>query len=513
MKFYTSFFRAGNYVYVRGYDGNSQFFEKHSLKPTHFIKDTSEYSEHLYTSFYGDKLKRIDFDNAFEARKFCKENKDIAVFGYPFYEYTKINEMFKEEHDSSKVRVVHIDIETLVGSDQDGNPESYDSFPNVLNPQHAISLITTQYNKDVFIYSLDYEYDIEKIKATVKENLPEGFDFDSLEFHFVPFSDDAALLRQFTILIETIKPDIITGWNSNGFDVPYICGRMINVLGEDSIKRLSPFNMVDNKTVNNKFGEKTIQYIIHGIELLDYLELYKKFELSPRENYKLETIAQIELGAGKLSYTGSFQNFYKTEWNKFVAYNIIDVLLISELDKKLGFIEIAMAMAYSAMCVFTDVFRVTRIWDSIIANYCKTKNIYVPTDYHNERVPYEGAFVKPTIPGKYAVVAAFDVGSLYPNIIVQNNISPECMLPETEFMPVNANDIIERNENYENALENAKSLNATLSANGALFSKEKQGIIPELIEIYIAKRKSAKKEMKVWGNSLEYAKKRLQTIT
>ena len=102
----------------------------------------------------------------------------------------------------------------------------------------------------------------------------------------------------------------------------------------------------------------------------------------------------------------------QASWSKFVAYNIIDVLLVSELDKKLAFIEIAAGMAYSSMSVFTDVFRVTRIWDNIIANYCALSNIQVPTDYSNERSAYHGAYVKPTIPGKYGIVAAFDVGSL-----------------------------------------------------------------------------------------------------
>lgn len=203
----------------------------------------------------------------------------------------------------------------------------------------------------------------------------------------------------------------------------------------------------------------------------------------------------------------------RKSWSKFVAYNIIDVLLVDELDRKLGFIEIALAMAYSALCVFTDVFRVTRIWDSIIANFCKGHNIQVPSDYNNKQSSFEGAFVKPTIPGRYKVIASFDVASLYPNIIVQNNISPERILPSHEFMPLTAKDVIELNDRYQHAFDNAKALNATLCANGALFDKSKVGIIPQLIEIYIAKRKSAKKEMKTWGNLLEYAKVQLQQVT
>lgn len=512
MRFYTSFFRIGNSVKIRGYEGEFQFFETHKLTPSHYLVDNSDNKSDI-TSFYDHKLKEVKFDTAWEAKNFCKENKDIMIFGYPNYEYTKIAEMFSGEYNSKLVRKAIIDIETLVGDDQDGNPENYDAFPNVEDPNHAVSLITTILGNEVFVYGLDYKWNLDTVKQHIIESLPADNRYSELSFVFKDYKTDMDLLKDFILLIEKTRPDIISGWNSNGFDIPYLCSRIKKLLGEDAYKRLSPFNLVEPKMVKTKFGKDQLEYNIQGIEQLDYLELYKKFELSPRENYKLETISQLELGAGKLDYTGSFQNFYKNDWDRFVAYNIVDVLLVDELDRKLGFIEIAMAMAYSALCVFTDVFRVTRIWDNIIANYCRELKIHVPTDYNNKRAAFEGAYVKPTIPGKYAVVAAFDVASLYPNIIVQNNISPERMLPENEFMPLSAKDVIELNDRYEHAFDNAKRLNATLCANGALFDKSKQGIIPQLIEIYIAKRKSAKKEMKLWGNKLEAAKLLLQQFT
>lgn len=514
MKFYTSFFRNGNKVHVRGYNGNRQFFDFFTLEPAHYIVDPDEYSPTLHTSFYGDKLQKVQFDSAWDAHKFCKENKDIDIFGYPNYEYSRINEEFKDqEYDTALLRTAVIDIETLVGNDQDGNPEVYDAFPNILDPQHSISLITTLIGKNLYCYGLDYHIDEASILKQVKDNLPEDFDFKSINFEFKQYANDTLLLADFITLIQIQKPDIITGWNSNGFDIPYICKRIENLYGEKAVNRLSPFKMVDSKMVNKNFGKQGLDYSIKGIELLDYLELYKKFELSPRENYKLETIAQIELGMGKLDYEGSFQNFYKTDWSKFVAYNIIDVLLVSELDKKLAFIEIAAGMAYSSMSVFTDVFRVTRIWDNIIANYCALSNIQVPTDYSNERSAYQGAYVKPTIPGKYGIVAAFDVGSLYPSLIVENNISPERILPEDEFIYISPQDIIDMTDRYTDAFANAVSLNATLSANGALFDKSIQGIIPQLVEIYMMKRKTAKKSMANWGTKLEHAKARLQSLT
>ena len=308
MKFYTSFFLAGNILNVRGYDGCTQFFEEHTLSPSHYIPTMDKNTGHK--SFYDHDLKKVDFDNVWDARAFRRDNKDISVFGYPNYEYTKISELYTEEHDSSKVRVAIVDIETLVGDDQDGNPENYDAFPNTEDPKHAVSLITTIFGTEVFVYGLKYEWDLDIIKQHIVENLPADNNYKNLTFVFEQYDTDKLLLGSFMKLMKAKSPDIISGWNSNGFDIPYMCSRIKKLFGDNTHKRLSPFNLVDSRMVNTKYGQQ-LEYDIKGIEQLDYLELYKKFELSPRENYKLETIAMIELGAGKLEYEGSFQNFYK----------------------------------------------------------------------------------------------------------------------------------------------------------------------------------------------------------
>lgn len=199
-------------------------------------------------------------------------------------------------------------------------------------------------------------------------------------------------------------------------------------------------------------------------------------------------------------------------WTRFVAYNIVDVLVVAELDNVLGFIDVAASMAHSAKCVYTDVFRVTRIWDNIIANYCRESNIQVPTVVNNQRVAFEGAFVKPTIPGKYQWIASFDIKSLYPSIIVQQNISPETILPETEFTPMSAAEMTNFDGNYDEAFKHAKSLNASLCANGALFSREKVGTIPALIDVYMDGRQADQKEMFNWEHKLERAKARLNSL-
>lgn len=515
MKFYTSFFSNGNYLYVRGYDGPKQFFEKHQLAPTLYIKsNTGQPSPH--TSFYGDPLKELEFNSVWDARSFIKDNKATSeIFGYPNFEYSMINELFTDEFDMGVVRTMNVDIETYVGDDCDPEyADKFESFPSIEDPHHAISLITFECDGEVHIFSLadNGALNEQEILATVYEKYPAA-KYMNLKWKFNTFENEKLLLINFILTVENIRPDILTGWNTNGFDVPYICQRTLKILGEDTLKRLSPFALIDSRWFTDSFGRKALEYKIKGIELLDYLELYKKFELSPRENYKLETIAQLELGAGKLSYEGSFQSFYKSDWQTFVAYNIVDVLLIKELDKVLGFIDVAASMAYFAQCVYTDVFRVTRIWDNIIANYCAEHNVQVPTDIKRaEGVGYQGAFVKPTIPGKYEWIASFDIASLYPSIIMQQNISPETILPEYEFVNINAQELTDFDGGYEEAFAHAKDKNATLCANGALFSKEKEGVIPKLISQYMKGRKSDKKEMFKWANKVQYAKRRLNEL-
>jgi DNA polymerase elongation subunit (family B) len=280
------------------------------------------------------------------------------------------------------------------------------------------------------------------------------------------------------------------------------------VISPEYAKRLSPFNIITTREYINEYGEKALQVNIKGIELLDYLELYKKFELSPRENFKLETIALIETGATKLDYDGSFRDFYLKYFSTdFPAYNIIDVIRVIEIDKEVGFIAVAAQVAYSAKCVFSDVYPVTKIWDNIIANYCREQHIHVPAYFKFSKEEYEGAYVKPTIPGKFKWIITYDVASLYPSIIIQQNISAETILKEE--VDISAKDITNRTEKLYKAKEIAENLNATLCANGSLFSKEKIGILPQLVKIYMKKRVTAKNEMKEWSKRIEYAKSKL----
>lgn len=368
-------------------------------------------------------------------------------------------------------------------------------FPNIFTANERINLISVQAGDNIYSFGL--------------HPLTDGV-VPPDDVVYVHCKDEADLLVKFLLMLGKYKPDVITGWNSNGFDIPYLYNRMCVVLTEDDAKMLSPLGMC-KKVLTNNLGREGVAIEISGLQTLDYLELYRKFELSPRENYKLDTIGLIEVNEGKLEYEGSFKHFSRVEnWGQFCQYNWRDVRLVKKLDTKLQFIRVAFAMALSSKCNFGDVYRVTRIWDNIIANHLRAKNIHVDADFHHVGETYEGAYVKPTIPGLYEWCASFDVASLYPSMIIQYNISPDTILPRSTFHNIGAQDVITNSDKFKVAISDALSKNATLCANGSMYSKSKQGFLPELVEHYFAKRVSAKNEMKRWAKEAERVKLELE---
>ena len=163
---------------------------------------------------------------------------------------------------------------------------------------------------------------------------------------------------------------------------------------------------------------------------LDYLNLYKKFTYKAQESYRLDYIASVELGQKKLDHSefDTFKDFYTKGWQKFVEYNIIDVELVDRMEDKMKLIELAIVMAYDAKANYADVFSQVRMWDTIIYNYLKKRNIVIPPKERSDKdAKYAGAYVKEPKPGKYDWVVSFDLNSLYPHLIMQYNISPETL--------------------------------------------------------------------------------------
>ena len=285
-------------------------------------------------------------------------------------------------------------------------------------------------------------------------------------------------------------PDVITGWNIQLFDIPYICKRLNRVFGEKVMKRLSNWGLVTEGKIFIQ-GREHVTYDIGGLTQLDYLDLYKKFTYKAQESYRLDYIAEVELGQKKLDHSefDTFKDFYTKGWQKFIEYNIVDVELVDRLESKMKLIELALTMAYEAKVNYADVFYQVRMWDNIIYNYLKKRDIVVPPrkkETKNEK--YAGAYVKEPIPGKYDWVVSFDLNSLYPHLIMQYNISPETLLEE-RHPTASVDKILNEEINFELYKDNA------VCANGAMFRKDVRGFLPELMEKMYGDRVIFKKKM------------------
>ena len=187
----------------------------------------------------------------------------------------------------------------------------------------------------------------------------------NVTYHYCP--SEYELLSNFINYWMVDVPDVVTGWNIQLYDIPYICKRLNRVLGEKLMKRFSNWGLVSEGEVFIN-GRKHTTFDIGGLTQLDYLDLYKKFTYKAQESYRLDYIAEVELGAKKLDHSefDTFKDFYTQGWQKFIEYNIVDVELVDRLEDKMKLIELALTMAYDAKVNYVDVFYQVRMWDNII---------------------------------------------------------------------------------------------------------------------------------------------------
>jgi DNA polymerase elongation subunit (family B) len=210
----------------------------------------------------------------------------------------------------------------------------------------------------------------------------------------------------------TNPPDVISGWNIKFFDIPYLVNRFTKLFGEDETRKLSPWGLINSRkaVVNNR---ELTAYEFVGISTLDYIELYRWYAPGGKsqESYRLDNIAQVELGEGKISYD-EFENLhqlYRLNYQKFIEYNIKDVDLILKLENKLKLIELGLTLAYDTKTNYEDIFAQTRMWDALIYNYLLDKNIVVPPKVTKSKSEaFEGAYVKDPQTGMHPWVASFD---------------------------------------------------------------------------------------------------------
>ena len=460
---------VGDHFLVRGYEDGKHFATREKFNPTLFVPSKRETP---YRTLDGEYVESVRPGTVRECREFIKKYDGVEgfkIYGNERYIYQYISEKYKQEEikfDISKIKLTTIDIEV----------KSENGFPDVESAAEEVLLITIQ----------DY---------STKEIITWGqgpFKLKQGNHYYKQFNNEYDLLNDFINwwMIEENTPEVLTGWNSKLYDIPYLVRRIDRVLGEKLMKRLSPWGLVTEQEffVN---GRKQISYDVGGISQLDYLDLYKKFTYKAQESYRLDYIAGVELGQKKLDHSefDTFKDFYTNGWQKFVEYNIIDVELVDRMEDKMKLIELALTMAYDAKVNYEDVFYQVRMWDTIIYNYLKKRDIVIPPKARSDKnEKYAGAYVKEPIPGKYDWVVSFDLNSLYPHLIMQYNISPETLLDERH--PSSTVDKILNEEiNFELYKDNA------VCANGAMYRKDVRGFLPELMEKIYKDRTVFKKKM------------------
>ena len=468
MKFYTNVQLIGNQFLVRGVEDGKRFEIRDSeYCPTLFVKSKRETK---YKTLNGESVEPIKPGQVRDCRDFYKKYQDVdgfAIYGNDRYIYQYISEKYPEDEvkfDISKIKLVTLDIETTAEK----------GFPDVESASEEILAITIQdyTTKQIITWG---------VKAFINKQ-------KNVTYHHCV--DEHSLLNSFINYWMQDVPDVITGWNIQLFDIPYICKRLNRVLGEKLMKRFSPWGLVTEGEMYIQ-GRKHINYDVGGVCQLDYLDLYKKFTYKAQESYRLDYIASVELGQKKLDHSeyDTFKDFYTNGWQKFIEYNIVDVELVDRLEDKMKLIELALTMAYDAKVNYNDVFYQVRMWDNIIYNYLKKRDIVIPQKQQSDKnEKYAGAYVKEPIPGKYDWVVSFDLNSLYPHLIMQYNISPETLLEE-KHPTVTVDKILNEEINFELYKDNA------ICANGAMYRKDVRGFLPELMEKMYGDRVVFKKRM------------------
>ena len=457
----------GNQFLVRGVEGGRRFETRDEFFPTLFVKSKKKTK---YKTLTGDYVDEIRPGTVRDCRNFYQRYEDVEgfdIYGNDRYIYQYISEKYPEDEikfDISKIKLITLDIETTAEN----------GFPDVQAAAEQILAITIQDYTTKQIITWGVKPFINKQK--------------NVTYHHCPSEHD--LLSHFINYWMQDVPDVVTGWNIQLFDIPYICKRLNRVLGEKLMKRFSTWGLVTEGEVQIKGRTHTV-FDVGGLTQLDYLDLYKKFTYKAQESYRLDYIAEVELGQKKLDHSEfeTFKDFYTKGWQKFIEYNIVDVELVDRLEDKMKLIELALTMAYDAKVNYADVFYQVRMWDNIIYNDLKRKDIVIPPrgkSQKNEK--YAGAYVKEPIPGKYDWVVSFDLNSLYPHLIMQYNISPETLIEE-RHPTASVDKILNEEVNFELHKDYA------VCPNGAMFRKDVRGFLPQLMEKMYGDRVVFKKKM------------------
>ena len=493
--FYTNVQNVGGNILYRGIQNGRRIKTRINYEPSLYLPSKKVTN---LTTLAGDYLDRKKFGSIKEAKEYVSKFEDVSgvplIYGQTRFEYAFIAENHRDmvEWSQDKISIAFIDIE--VGSEN--------GFPDPYLANEPITAICVEYlNGNSWVFGCgDYKQELDEVN-------------DISKVKYVKCKDEYSLCKQFLELWKSDHPDVVTGWNTKFFDIPYLVNRFRKILGEDVAKDLSPWKWITERKVTIN-GRQMIDYTFVGVASLDYIELYKWYAPGGKsqESYRLDAIAQNELGEGKLSYDeyDNLHSLYRLNYQKFIEYNIKDVRLVMKLEDKLKLIELALTLAYDTKCNYEDVFAQTRMWDSLTYSYLYNKDIIVPPRViQSKDSAFDGAYVKVPQVGAHDWVASFDLNSLYPHLMMQYNISPETLI-EPENYTDEMREVISQGVSVDKLLSKSVDLSnlsdCTITPNGQFFRTDIQGFLPAMMVEMYEDRKKFKKMMLTAKQELENEK-------
>ena len=499
-------------------DGKRHFTE-YQAKYTFYYEDPRG----KYKSIYGDPLQRVVCKNTKDFRKELAINKGKKMFE------SDVNPIFQclSEHylnqDAPKLNVCFFDIET------DFDPDR--GFADPSDPFMPITAIT------VHLQWLDalVTFALPPKTLTMEEAQAECADFDNTYL----YANEGDMLEAFLDIIE--DADIISGWNSEGYDIPYTVNRVSRVLSKDDTRRFCLWRQLPKRREFEKYGKTAETFDTIGRVHMDYLELYRKYTYEERHTYRLDAIGEMEVGENKTVYEGTLDQLYNNDFKKFIEYNRQDVALLDKIDKKLRFIDLANEIAHDNTVLLQTTMGAVAVTEQAIINETHNRGFIAPNrKEHEGGTAAAGAYVAFPKKGVHEWIGSMDLNSLYPSVIRAMNMAPETIVGQirpdlTDEMLHNATTLEKKSFaaawegrfgtlEYEAVMDERKDISLTLdledgtshvlsgaeiyklifdsqqpwmlSANGTIFTYEKEGIVPGLLKRWYAERKELQAKMR-----------------
>jgi len=435
------------------------------------------------TSIFNTKLKKKSFRNQFEKSRYLNETKTSRIFEnlspsqqFLIDNFWQVNE--SAEFSQFPLKLFFLDIETY----------SVDDFPNIETANHPINIITI--------------YDTLVKKFVTWGTKPyHKIAEDQVYFYC---KTEREMLERFIKHFENDYPDVVLGWNSVLFDLPYLINRIRGLFDDATVARLSPMQRVHSRTLRGQFGKEQVRWYIDGISCLDYLDIYKRFCMVLRENYKLNNITKIELGEQKIDYgETNLSSLADTDWGKFVEYNIQDVRLLVRLEEKLQYFQLLRMLSYTGLTTMEAAMGSMSVIIGACAVRARYRNKKIPTFIRGEDdgKQNEGAYVSEPKRGFQKSVVSFDANSLYPSVMITLNLSPETKMGVIENQTKEEVTIRDTNNNmvtlpiskFATLVQQEK---LSISKAKVLFSQKHKGIIPEMVDLYYKYRVQVRKDLK-----------------